>query len=134
MTPPAVMRRAALTGSGVASANIDREHAIDEVVVGIDGRTRSREDSGVVDPDVEPAERVDGQVGGCGQRRRVGDVQRHRDAPADLGQLGVQDRRRPQRLCRRQRPLAPGFHQADHLRTKTAGGPGDDSTPAFEGR
>ena len=64
-----------LARAGVGAADVHLQHAVEERVVGVDGRSGGREDGGVVDPDLEAAELGDGAIGGSGERRGVGDVE-----------------------------------------------------------
>ena len=63
------------TGAEVAPPGVDRQHSVDEVDLDVGCGACGMRDPGVVDPDVEPAELLDRSVGGCGDARRIGDVE-----------------------------------------------------------
>ena len=128
MTPPLAHPPGRLPRPGVRAANVHVEHAVDEIVVGVDAGPVVGKIAGVVDPDLETAELGDGAIGRGGQRCGVGRRRaRRRALAARRGQL-VGDARRRRRPSRSPAiTLGAGFGQATHdLRAETAAGAGDD--------
>ncbi len=118
----------------VDPADVHLQHPVDERVVDVERGPRRREDAGVVDPDLQPAELGDGKIRGGGERRRVGGIEGAADGPtARLGDL-LGDRSSGVTVEIAGDHLGAGLGQPAHdLGADTPAGAGDDGAPPAQG-